>query len=228
MTKWFTEKARCLIKCRGICGRSSRTCDFCTRYMWTHPGKKLLFMGGEWGQWNEWNCDVENLQWDLLQWESHQGFKIGCRPEQALQSEPALMRLTSIGRFRMDRLHEQRRQLAGLSARADNPDDFLLVCANFTPVPRPDYRVGVPRAGWYHELLNSDAALYGGGNFGNSGGRQSEKSQPRGDPIQSPSICHRWRWLSSSRNSAGDQFATELKARNPFRSCGLGTPGIST
>lgn len=136
-------------------------------YMWTHPGKKLLFMGCEFGQWNEWNADGE-LQWDLLQWDSHKGLKQEVADlNQLIRREPALHELDFDGAgFEWVDCQNRHDSVLSFLRKAKNSDDFVLVCLNLTPVVR-DYRVGVPRAGVYHEIFNSDSHFYAGTNVGN-------------------------------------------------------------
>ncbi len=118
-------------------------------YMWTHPGKKLLFMGSDFGQWNEWNHDAE-LQWDLLQWGTHQGIKKLIADLNALyRREPALHEVDfESGGFEWVDCHNREDSILTYIRRAKNPEDFVLVCCNFTPVVRKGYRAGVPRGGW--------------------------------------------------------------------------------
>ena len=152
-------------------------------YMWTHPGKKLLFMGGDFGQWNEWNAD-ENLQWHLLEQKSHQGIhNLIADLNKLYVSEPALYEVDFDGDgFEWVDCMSSEDSLLVYLRKAKQTDDFLVICANFTPVPRPDYRVGVPQEGHYQEVLNSDAERYGGGDFGNVGGRTTEKISAQGRP----------------------------------------------
>ncbi|MBN2218506.1 MAG: 1,4-alpha-glucan branching protein GlgB [Pirellulales bacterium] len=139
-------------------------------YMWTHPGKKLLFMGGDFGQWNEWNYDC-SLQWDLMQWESHQGLrKCVADLNHLYRREPALYELDfDWAGFEWIDCHDHENSVLSYVRRAKNPDDFVVVACNFTPVPRQGYRLGVPRAGWYDEIFNSDSTFYAGSNLGNGG-----------------------------------------------------------
>jgi 1,4-alpha-glucan branching enzyme len=139
-------------------------------YMWCHPGKKLLFMGGEFGQWNEWNFD-ESLQWHLLEWESHRGLSRAVADlNDLVRREPALHQLDFDGHgFEWIDCHNWQDSVLAFVRKARDPDDFLIVCCNFTPVPRHGYRLGVPRGGDYDEVFNSDSAWYGGSNLGNSG-----------------------------------------------------------
>ena len=139
-------------------------------YMWCHPGKKLLFMGGEFGQWQEWNFD-ESLQWHLLGGEHHRGLSRSVADLNALiRREPALHELDFDGRgFEWIDCHNWQDSVLAFVRRAADPDDFLVVCCNFTPVRRDGYSLGVPVAGIYEEIFNSDSAWYGGSNAGNSG-----------------------------------------------------------
>ena len=137
-------------------------------YMWTHPGKKLLFMGSDFGQWSEWNHETD-LQWDLLQWDTHRGIKQLVTDLNTLyRREPALyeVEFDSPG-FEWVDCHNHADSILSYIRRANDPEDFLLVCCNFTPVVRADYRVGVPRGGPYRELFNSDSQYYAGSNVGN-------------------------------------------------------------
>jgi 1,4-alpha-glucan branching enzyme len=152
-------------------------------YMWTHPGKKLLFMGGDFGQWLEWNFDT-SLQWDLLQWESHQGLK-RCVADlnQLYRNEPALHRYDFDGRgFEWIDCHNWEESTFSYIRKAEDPNDFLLICANFTPVPRPRFRVGVPTLTTYDEIFNSDSKFYSGGNVGNGPGNVAEGICAHGRP----------------------------------------------
>ncbi len=144
-------------------------------YMWTHPGKKLLFMGSDFGQWNEWNCD-QSLQWDLLQWESHQGLKkLVADLNRLYRSQPALFEddFTPSG-FEWIDCHNYEDSTLSYIRRAHDRDDYLVVCCNFTPVVRKQHRLGVPDLVWYEEIFNSDSTYYGGSNVGNGPGVQAE------------------------------------------------------
>lgn len=137
-------------------------------YMWTHPGKKLLYMGSEFAQWHEWNHDAE-LQWDLLQWDSHRGVqRLVADLNKLLQSEPALYEVDFDGSgFEWVDCHSREDSRLVYLRKAKDPEDFVVVCCNFTPVVRYDFRLGVPRGGRYREIFNSDSQFYGGGNVGN-------------------------------------------------------------
>ena len=152
-------------------------------FMWSHPGKKLLFMGCEFGQWREWNHDRE-LDWYLLMYAEHLGLQQLVRDLNRLyRQEPALHQL--------DCEPEGFQWLVGDDApnsvyawlRRDAEGRPLLVVVNFTPVPREAYRIGVPLAGRWRELLNSDAEGYGGSNQGNLGGVLTEPLAHHGQPV---------------------------------------------
>lgn len=144
-------------------------------YMYGHPGKKLLFMGGEFGQWWEWDHD-SSLQWHLLEHESHRGLQQLVRDLNRLyRSEPALHQVdfTWAG-FQWIDFNDELHSVIAFIRRAEQADRFVVCVCNFTPVPRHGYRIGVPVPGFYREVLNSDAACYGGSNMGNAGGVTSE------------------------------------------------------
>jgi 1,4-alpha-glucan branching enzyme len=152
-------------------------------YMWTHPGKKLLFMGGEFGQWNEWNCN-ESLQWHLTQWESHQGMqRLIADLNHLYRREPALHQVDFDHRgFEWLDCSDYENSTLSYVRRAKDADDFVVVACNFTPVPRRNFRVGVPAAGWYDEIFNSDSTYYAGSNLGNFPGMMAEPISWHGRP----------------------------------------------
>jgi 1,4-alpha-glucan branching enzyme len=139
-------------------------------FMWTHPGKKLLFMGAEFAQWGEWNHDA-GLEWHLAAYDRHQGvgrlihdlnrLYRGESALHALDAEPTGFRWLIREDFDMS-------VFAYLRFGPDGASPVLVIC-NMTPVPRPAYGVGVPLAGKWHEALNSDSSIYGGANLGNAG-----------------------------------------------------------
>ena len=150
-------------------------------YMWTHPGKKLLFMGCEWGQWNEWNVDA-GLQWDLLEWESHSGMqKLVGDLNKVYKAEKSLHEVDfeDSGFEWVDSMSSEKSILAYLR-RAKDPTDFTLTVLNFTPVVYEDYRIGVPEPGSYREILNSDSEIYSGSNQGNGGSVEAEQIEAQG------------------------------------------------
>ena len=140
-------------------------------YMFGHPGKKLLFMGSEFGQWREWNVDA-SLDWHLLDDSMHRGLQRWVHDlNHTYQREASLHQVDfEPSGFSWIDCNDNENSVISMIRRARDPQDFTVMVANFTPVPRPGYRVGVPDAGWYRELLNSDAAMYGGSNMGNGGG----------------------------------------------------------
>ncbi|MEQ1757039.1 MAG: 1,4-alpha-glucan branching protein GlgB [Vicinamibacterales bacterium] len=140
-------------------------------YMFGHPGKKLMFMGSEFGQWREWNHDT-SLDWHLLDYPGHAGLQRWVRDlNNAYRDEPALYEVDNEGSgFSWIDCHDHENSVVSLLRRAKDPDNAVVIIANFTPVPRYEYKIGVPGGGWYREILNSDAGVYGGSNVGNDGG----------------------------------------------------------
>ena len=150
-------------------------------FMWTHPGKKLLFMGGEFAQEREWNHDGE-LDWHLLDDPRHAGVQRMVRDLNRLYREtPALHRGDAEAEgFRWVVLNDRDNSVfAWLRFGQDGDRPVLTVC-NFTPIPRVGYRLGVPQGGGWREVFNSDAAIYGGSNTGN-GGWVAAEAQPSND-----------------------------------------------
>jgi 1,4-alpha-glucan branching enzyme len=143
--------------------------------MFGHPGKKLMFMGAELGQWREWNHD-DSLDWHLLDSPRHAGLQRWVRDlNHVYQHEPSLHQVDFEGTgFSWIDCNDNENSVISLLRRARDPHDFTVMAVNFTPVARPCYRIGVPAAGWYRELLNSDAAIYGGSDTGNGGGVMAE------------------------------------------------------
>lgn len=142
-------------------------------YMLTYPGKKLLFMGSELAQPWEWRHD-ETLPWSLAEDPARQGLaRLLGDLNRLYRSWPALHRhdFTADGFSWID-CHDAAQSVISYR-RLDGPDEAVVIL-NFTPVPRPGYRVGVPRPGWYRECFNSDSAIYGGSNLGNDGGVASD------------------------------------------------------
>ncbi len=150
-------------------------------FMWTHPGKKLLFMGGEFAQSREWNHD-HPLDWWLLDKPEHAGVQSLVRDLNGVyRSHPALHRHDCDGSgFRWVVLHDRERSVFAYLRFGDAGDPPVLVVCNFTPVPRQGYRFGVPRAGGWREIMNTDAGIYGGSNLGN-GGWVTAEDQPWDD-----------------------------------------------
>jgi 1,4-alpha-glucan branching enzyme len=140
-------------------------------YMYAQPGKKLLFMGGEFGQWREWAHDG-SLEWDLLDHPFHFGLQRWIEDLNRLyRSEPALHELDcNPGGFEWIDCDDADSSVVSLIRKAKSISTIILVVCNFTPVPRYSYRVGSPRSGYWQEILNGDAGEYGGSNMGNLGG----------------------------------------------------------
>ncbi|WP_153556327.1 1,4-alpha-glucan branching protein GlgB [Roseimaritima sediminicola] len=151
-------------------------------YMWTHPGKNLLFMGGELAQWTEWHHD-HGPQWELLDFKTHRGVQnLVADLNQLVIENPALHAEdhTGEGFEWVDCMNSEASTLVYLRKAADATP--LLVCCNFTPVPRENYRVGVPTRGFWREILNSDAGIYGGSNMGNYPGLETTGVAHHGRP----------------------------------------------
>jgi 1,4-alpha-glucan branching enzyme len=144
-------------------------------YQFLQPGKKLLFMGAEFGQWNEWNHNV-SLDWQLVQeGNRHNGLqKLVGTLNWLYRTEPALHQNDAHpAGFQWVDCHDAEQSTLSWLRRGSRPDDVVLVVCNFTPVPRHNYRVGVPLGGFWREKFNSDAQEYGGSGQGNLGGCES-------------------------------------------------------
>ncbi len=155
-------------------------------YMWARSGKKMLFMGGEFGQWNEWNHD-NSLDWHLLEADGseHRGLQALVRDLNRLyRNEPALYEgdCDSRGFQWIDANNSDENVIAFMRLALTSNRKVVCIC-NFSPVMRTDYRIGVPTSGYYREMLNTDAAVYGGSNKGNAGGVWAEPSPSHGFPF---------------------------------------------
>jgi 1,4-alpha-glucan branching enzyme len=140
-------------------------------YMWAQPGKKMLFMGGEFGQWNEWNHDT-SLDWHLLESGRHPQLRmlVGAL-NFVYRSESAMHECdTAPPGFEWIDCHDAESNVVCFQRRGKAVEDTVLVACNFSTVPRPNYRIGVPLRGFWRELLNTDAVEYGGSGQGNFGG----------------------------------------------------------
>jgi len=139
-------------------------------YQFAHPGKKLLFMGCEFGQWIEWNADT-GLDWHLLQWSDHQGVqKLVDDLNRLYRGEPALHRVDfHWSGFEWLVLNDSDNSIIAFARKQESGEGDIVCVCNFTPLPRHNYRVGVSRPGVYKEVLNTDSAYYGGSNMGNHG-----------------------------------------------------------
>jgi 1,4-alpha-glucan branching enzyme len=145
-------------------------------YQWMFPGKALLFMGGEFGQRAEWNANGELDWWLLEAGPYHCGLQRFVQDLNKLYlAEPALWQADhdASGFYWIDCADRENSVLSFVRQNSERTSE-LVVILNLTPVPRPKYRVGLPRPGRWREVLNSDAAIYGGGNIGNLGGVVSE------------------------------------------------------
>jgi 1,4-alpha-glucan branching enzyme len=152
-------------------------------YMYTQPGKKLLFMGGEFGQWREWNHDGQ-LEWRLLEYTPHQGLQRWVRDlNTCYRGERALHELDcEEGGFQWIDCNDSEQSTLAYLRRGKSTGEMIVVACNLTPVPRQNYRLGVPRGGPWIEILNSDAPLYGGSGQGNLGGVRSVPVACHGHP----------------------------------------------
>jgi 1,4-alpha-glucan branching enzyme len=152
-------------------------------YMYGQPAKKLLFMGGEFGQWNEWNHET-SLDWHLLEYPSHGALQKWVTDLNRLyRSEPALYELDfETGGFEWVDCNDADNSALSFLRKGQSNNDLFLVVLNFTPAPRRNYKVGVPRGGFWREILNSDSEYYGGSGMGNSGGVEAVQTSFHGRP----------------------------------------------
>jgi 1,4-alpha-glucan branching enzyme len=152
-------------------------------YMFAQPGKKLLFMGSEFGQWREWVHD-QSLDWHLLQYPTHFGIKRWVEDlNRFYRNQSALYQLDfDQAGFEWVDCNDTESSTVSLLRRGYATDDVVLAVCNFTPVPRPNYRLGVPQMGFWQELLNSDAKEYGGSGQGNLGGVEAAPIPLHGRP----------------------------------------------
>ena len=135
-----------------------------------HPGKKLLFMGQEIGQWDEWD-EKESVQWELTRFDLHRQLQDYVRELNWLyRSHPALYEVDcSWQGFEWIDFRNLDESVISFLRRPAGSGPFLVFVCNFTPVPRYEYRIGVPAPGVYREILNTDAGMFGGSNVGNNG-----------------------------------------------------------
>jgi 1,4-alpha-glucan branching enzyme len=152
-------------------------------FMFGHPGKKLLFMGTEFGQWPEWNHD-RGLEWSFAGDWPHVGIRrLVTDLNAAYRAEPALHQLDfDPAGFQWIDCNDNENSVVSFMRRARDPRDLVVVVLNFTPVVRPGYVVGVPEDGVYREVINTDSEIYGGSNQGNAGAVQSEPVAAHGHP----------------------------------------------
>ena len=152
-------------------------------YMYAQAAKKLLFMGGEFGQWSEWNHDL-SLDWHLLENPMHAGLQNWVADlNRIYRSEPAMHELDFDWQgFDWIDCNDSDQSVISLVRKGKSQEEVVLVVCNFTPVPRYDYRIGVPTGGFWRELLNSDAGDYGGSGLGNFGGVHADEISHHGQP----------------------------------------------
>jgi glycogen branching enzyme (EC 2.4.1.18) len=151
-------------------------------YMYAFPGKKLLFMGGEFGQWKEWDHN-NSLDWHLLEYAPHQGIQRLVKDlNHIYRREKALHELDCDPQgFEWVDFSDYEQSIISFLRKSKDGETILVVC-NFTPVPRYNYRVGVPKKGAWIEIFNSDSELYGGANIGNMGRAKAEAVPFHGRP----------------------------------------------
>ena len=153
-------------------------------YMYAQPAKKLLFMGGEFGQWREWSHDG-SLDWDLVDYPLHSGVQQWIRDLNRLyRSEPALHELDcEPAGFEWIDCGDAESSVVSLIRKGKSSPNLVLMVCNFTPVPRQEYRIGAPHGGFWREALNSDATEYGGSGMGNRGGVDADPWPQHGRPF---------------------------------------------
>lgn len=153
-------------------------------YMFCQPGKKLLFMGIDIGQWNEWYHE-SSLDWHLLEYPHHAGLhRLVEDLNRLYRKEPALHAGDAApGGFEWIDCNDSQQSTLSMIRRGHSEEDMIIAACNFTPVPRQSYRVGAPRGGYWSEIFNSDAALYGGSGLGNMGGVESAPVPTHGRPF---------------------------------------------
>jgi 1,4-alpha-glucan branching enzyme len=152
-------------------------------YMFAQPGKKLLFMGDEFGQVREWTHDA-SLEWHVLQYAFHRGVQFWVEQlNRVYREQPALHELdTDPAGFEWVDANDNLTSVLSFLRKGKSPTDTVLIVCNFTPVPRLEYRLGVPCGGYWRELLNSDATDYAGSGMGNGGGVRAEYLPAHGRP----------------------------------------------
>ncbi len=145
-------------------------------FMWAFPGKKLLFMGDEIAQWAEWNNDA-SLDWDLLDRPAHKGVQTLTADLNRLYTSEFALHGTDAdpAGFRWAVADDRQNSVFAFIRQTADERSHLLVVSNMTPVPRHDYRITVPKPGSWHEILNTDADVYGGSGVGNGGGVETDQ-----------------------------------------------------
>jgi len=163
-------KASMLNKVPGDAWQKFATLRLLYAYMWGHPGKKLLFQGLDFGQGDEWS-ETHSVDWHLLQYPYQAGLqRCVADIQRVYRSHPALFQVDFDWRgFEWLESHDNENSVFAFLRRGREPQDMVVVVCNFTPVPRYNYRVGVPTGGPWREILNTDSSLYSGSNVGNGG-----------------------------------------------------------
>ncbi len=153
-------------------------------YMWAHPGKKLLFMGGEIAQEQEWSHE-RSLDWHLLEEPGHAGIQSLVRDLNRLyRDEPALWEVDADpSGFWWIEPNDADRNVVAFARQSRNGERVVVFVANLSPTPRPGYRLGLPRSGRWHEALNTDSTFYGGSDMGNLGAVEAEPIPWHGQPV---------------------------------------------
>ncbi len=184
-------------------------------YMFSHPGKKLIFMGSEFGQWPEWNHE-SSIEWHALQFPLHRGIQMWVRDLNNLYRRThALYDLDfDCHGFEWMDLHDWENSVVSFLRKGKNPNDTILVVCNFTPVPRYNYIVGVPKGGFWRELLNSDGKEYGGSGTGNGGGIEARQIPCKGKEYSlgltlPPLGVIFFQWVNPKRNNITPRERTE-------------------
>jgi 1,4-alpha-glucan branching enzyme len=150
-------------------------------YMYGQPGKKLLFMGGEFAQWREWNHET-SIDWHLLEYSAHSGVQQWVRDLNNYYRRTSALWECDFEHagFEWIDSHDAENSTISFVRKGNRTKKIVLVACNFTPVPRLRHRVGVPRGGYWREVLNSDASVYGGSGVGNMGGVQADQTHAQG------------------------------------------------
>jgi 1,4-alpha-glucan branching enzyme len=145
-------------------------------YQFSHPGKKLLFMGGEFAQFVEWNHD-RSLNWELTQWDRHNGIQLLVGDLNRIYKEEQTLYYYDFDPkgFEWIDCNDWEQSILGFIRKGPDESDRMLIVLNFTPEPRKGYRIGVPIPGFWEEIFNSDAKEYGGSGIGNAGGMATEE-----------------------------------------------------
>ncbi len=184
-------------------------------YMYAQPGKKLMFMGDEFGQWREWDHD-QSLDWHLLDQPMHSAMRLWVGDlNRILRAEKALHELDfDPAGFSWIDAADTDQSVVSLIRKGRSPQDILVGVFNFTPVPRQNYQVGIPQAGRWLELLNSDAPLYGGSGQGNLGEVEAVPISVHGHRQTRP--VERRRQIGLGVQPMGPPWSTQVPREQPL------------